>query len=377
MRVEESLSGSVAVSDSQKIMPTKKVHSSKKVQLKNELTLAKLALESAKMAAAALEERLAKEGEAGDGEQKNDDDNEDSVDDVLLLSEDEIEAGTTAPASHLQPGEPTPLLPHVEAAPSTPLRSPHPVSSDSPSPTCVTETTRIESAVEFAVGAALRNQAISFQQQLVAAQTEQRQAEALRDAEQSTRMHQLEQLVLDLRTTNIADDIVSPEKAESEAQKLLLLKRRVAQTSSTIVGAMFSPPVAPPVFSESAGSLLAELKIFLSTMGMAMLMLSAAKRMQSFVDKASMILPIEDIDVPVAQLTALGARMTHGGKLFEPETSSVFVQSVLEAERCCSQRTEAFVQASSSPTSTMYTMLKRSKLIQQGQPGIGPLCALV
>jgi hypothetical protein len=32
--------------------------------------------------------------------------------------------------------------------------------------------------------------------------------------------------------------------------------------------------------------------------------------MQSFVDKASMVLPIEDIDVPVAQLTALGARMT-------------------------------------------------------------------
>ncbi len=49
-----------------------------------------------------------------------------------------------------------------------------------------------------------------------------------------------------------------------------------------------------------------------------------------------------------------------------------FVQSVLEAERCYSQRTEALVHASS-----MYKMLKRLKLIQQGQPGIGPLCALV
>jgi hypothetical protein len=80
-------------------------------------------------------------------------------------------------------------------------------------------------------------------------------------------MRQLEQLVLDLRATNIADDIVSPEKAESEAQKLLLHKRRDAQTSSTIVGAMLSPPVAPPVFSESAGSWLAELKIFFEYYG--------------------------------------------------------------------------------------------------------------
>jgi hypothetical protein len=38
-------------------------------------------------------------------------------------------------------------------------------------------------------------------------------AAMLRDAEQSTRMRQLEQLVFDLRATNIADDIVSPEKA--------------------------------------------------------------------------------------------------------------------------------------------------------------------
>ena len=103
MRVEEFLSGSVTISDGQKIFQTKKVLSSNKAQLKNELTLAKLALESAKMAAAALEERLAKEGEAGDGEQKNDDDDEDSVDDVLLISEDELEAGTTAPASLRQP----------------------------------------------------------------------------------------------------------------------------------------------------------------------------------------------------------------------------------------------------------------------------------
>ena len=57
MRVEEFLGGSVEVPDSQKMKPTKKVNSSKKAQLKNELTLAKLALESAKMAAAALEER--------------------------------------------------------------------------------------------------------------------------------------------------------------------------------------------------------------------------------------------------------------------------------------------------------------------------------
>ena len=57
MRVEEFLSGSVTISDGQKILQTKKVLSSNKAQLKNELTLAKLALESAKMAAAALEER--------------------------------------------------------------------------------------------------------------------------------------------------------------------------------------------------------------------------------------------------------------------------------------------------------------------------------
>lgn len=79
MRVEEFLSGSVTISDGQKILQTKKVLSSNKAQLKNELTLAKLALESAKMAAAALEERLAEEGEAGDGEQKYDDDDEDSL----------------------------------------------------------------------------------------------------------------------------------------------------------------------------------------------------------------------------------------------------------------------------------------------------------
>jgi hypothetical protein len=46
MRVEEFLSGSVTISDGQKILQTKKVLSSNKAQLKNELTLATRALPS-------------------------------------------------------------------------------------------------------------------------------------------------------------------------------------------------------------------------------------------------------------------------------------------------------------------------------------------
>ena len=169
---------------------------------------------------------------------------------------------------------------------------------------------------------------------------------------------------------------VSAAQLETEAQMLFSQKRRVARISSQIVSLMFSPPVAPPVFSGSAGNLLAELTIFLTTTGMECLLLPQGKRMQFFVDRASTLLPLEDIDVTASQLKDLGARMTHGGTLLESETSSSFPASVVEAERCCSQRAEAFVQASSAPNSTMCTMLKKAKLIQQGQPGIGPFCAL-
>jgi hypothetical protein len=177
----------------------------------------------------------------------------------------------------------------------------------------------------------------------------------------SKHLLQLKQLLLDLHKSKVATEIdlpkVSAAQLEKEAQIMLSQNRQVARLSSKIVGEMFSPPVAPPVFSGSPGNALAELKIFLTTTGTVDLLKPPAERIQAFVVRASMLLNLDDIDVPVPRLDGLGARM-RDGKLLETEISSSFVQSAIEAERCCSQRTEAFEGASSAPNLTMCTMLK-------------------
>ena len=102
-------------------------------------------------------------------------DGDDDLGEVLLMSEDDEAGGLIVPAvTTLESGEPIHLF---EAVPSTPSRSPLPISSDLPSPICVTETDRIEAAVS----AALVSLTKVFQRQMDAAALQQ----TARDVEQS------------------------------------------------------------------------------------------------------------------------------------------------------------------------------------------------
>jgi hypothetical protein len=208
------------------------------------------------------------------------------------------------------------------------------------------------------------------------AEFEQKLAAASLQTEEQSRL--LQQLLLNMAKSNSAPKApeVSEEQLEAAAETKLMWQQSVASTSEKIFKKIFSPPVAHPVFSESPGNSFAEVTVFCATIGATHLLLPEKDSLQSIVDIASKMLPRTDIDMRASQLNGLGARMAHGGVLSEDEAKSTFVQSVRDAAKRCSEAATAFVQAASPANSTMRTMLERSVILQQGQPGIGPLRAL-
>jgi len=207
-----------------------------------------------------------------------------------------------------------------------------------------------------------------FEQKLVAAASMQ-YAEQLRVAQQ---------LLLNLTKSNSAAAApeVTAEQLEEAAEAQLTQLREIDTSARKIFEKVYSPPVTLPVFPETSGNLLAALNVFCATTGTKCLLMPEAARLQTFVDSASKILSRAEIDVRASQLSSLGARMSHGGVLSEEEATSVLVQSVRAAEERCSEAATAFVHAAAPTNTTMRMMLDRSVILQQGQPGIGPLHAL-
>ena len=310
-----------------------------------------------------------------------------------------IQAEATDPAV----GAPAEIPEHsrLPLAPSTPPRF-QPPSSTQDSPTSVLESERLHE-IERAVAVALKSQhavreAESLKQTELlcemrqwllnmsksndarvlncTAEFEQKFAAASLQTDEQSRL--LQQLLLNMAKSNSAPKApeVSEEQLEAAAETKLMWQQSVASTSEKIFKKIFSPPVAHPVFSESPGNSFAEVTVFCATIGATHLLLPEKDSLQSIVDIASKMLPRTDIDMRASQLNGLGARMAHGGVLSEDEAKSTFVQSVRDAAKRCSEAATAFVQAASPANSTMRTMLERSVILQQGQPGIGPLRAL-
>ena len=320
---------------------------------------------------------------------------------LLLLDFKEEEA-----ALDIAPSE-SPVSPRLDPTPSTPPRFQPAISTQS-SPTSVTETERVRK-LEYAVDVTLKIRTNDFQRQLdeLARQNtlETQKADSQRLLEEQARQNtlttqradfqrqleeqacqnaeqlsEMRQLLLNssksIAATVVAAPAISAAQLEAEAKLALMQRRKVASNSAKLVDTLFTPPIAPLVFSETRGHLRAELQVYLTTMGAGCLLSSPPERLQSIVDKAALLLPFEEIDVPASLIPTLGQRMASGGFLSAAEETSVLVLSVRAAELSCTNSAEAYVQASSPPRSTMRAMLEKAKILQQGQPGIGPLRAL-